>query len=87
MARYLIESPHTPAECLKALDAMLEKGAATLAKYDWGCMEGVHTGWTTVEAANESAARDTLPSSLRSKARIVKLNKFTPKEIESFHKK
>jgi len=50
MAKYLIESPHTEEECLQALDETLEKGTDLLAKFDWGCMSGEHTGWAVVDA-------------------------------------
>jgi len=87
MAQYLIESAHTPAECLQALDDVSAQGEDMLAKYNWGCMAGDHRGWVLVEADSESAARSMVPSNVRSKARITKVNKFTRKEIESFHKK
>ena len=87
MAKYLIESPHTEEECLQALDETLGKGSDLLAKFDWGCTSGEHTGWAVVEAGNESAARNMVPAFVRSKARIVKVDKFTPQQIKSFHQK
>jgi hypothetical protein len=87
MARYLIESPHTAEECLRALDEVLAQGPELLAKYDFGCGANVHTGWAIVEAASESAARNTIPGFLRSKARVVEVGKFTPEQIRSFHQK
>ena len=83
---YLIESPHSKDECLQALDEVLERGPRFLAQFDWGCMAGQHTGWATVEAGSESEARNMVPTVVRSKARIVAVNKFTPDQIESFHK-
>jgi hypothetical protein len=85
MARYLIESPHTTEECLPALDELLARGPGVLAKYDFGCMSGDHTGYVIVEAGGESEARETVPPFLRGKARIVKVDKFTPEQIKSFH--
>ena len=85
MARYLIESPHTTEECLSALDEILVRGPGALAKYDFGCMSGDHTGYVIVEAGSESEARENVPSFLRGKARIVKVDKFTPEQIKSFH--
>jgi len=82
---YLIESPHTKEECLQALDEVLARGPQLLAQFDWGCMAGDHTGWATVEAGSESDARNMVPALVRSKARIVKVDKFTPGQIESFH--
>ncbi len=87
MAKYLIESPHTEEECLRALDETLGKGTDLLAKFEWGCMAGEHTGWAVTEAASESAARNMLPAFLRAKARVVKVEKFTPQQIKSFHQK
>jgi hypothetical protein len=87
MERYLIESPHTPPECLRALDEILAKGPGHLAKYEWGCMAGDHTGYAIVEARSESEARETIPTFLNGKARVVKLNRFTPEQIREFHKK
>ena len=87
MERYLIQSPHTPPECLRALDEILAKGPGSLARYEWGCMAGDHTGYAIVEARSETEARESVPEFLRGKARLVKLNKFTPEQIREFHKK
>jgi hypothetical protein len=83
---YLIESPHTKEECLKALDETLARGPQNLAQFDWGCMAGQHVGWATVNAGSESEARNMVAPIVRDKARIVAVNKFTPSQIESFHK-
>ena len=87
MERYFVESPHTPQECLRALDEILAEGSGSLARYEWGCMAGDHTGYAIVEARSESEARQTIPAFLEGKARVVKLNKFTPEQIREFHKK
>ena len=87
--RYLVESPHTPEECLRSLDEVLAMGRDRLAQCDFACAAGgVHTAWAIVDADSESAARNNwVPSFLRSKARIVEVGKFTPEQIESYHKK
>ncbi len=85
MARYLIESPHTPEECLQHLDEVLARGPDELAAYDWGCMVGDHTAWTVLEVDGKAAAQDRIPPFLRPKARVVELNKFTPEQVRSFH--
>lgn len=87
MARYIIASPHTAEECLRALDEVLDRGPRLLANYEWGCMAGDHTGYLVTEASSESEAQSEIPAFVRSKARIVQLNKFTPEEIASFHQK
>ncbi|MBI5810418.1 MAG: hypothetical protein HZB21_04425, partial [Deltaproteobacteria bacterium] len=57
MSRYLIESPHTKEECLRALDETLAKGAQILNKFDWGCVAGDHTGYALIECENDSKVR------------------------------
>lgn len=88
MARYLIQASHTPAECLQGLDEVLSQGPNALARYDYGCAVGDHSNHmcsTIVEANNEKAARNTLPSFIRGKAQIVEVGKFTPEQVRSFH--
>lgn len=85
MARYLIQSPHTPEECLQTLDECLAQGPEQLAKYDWGCMDDDHTCYGVIEAGSKATVESLVPSSLRHKARIVELAKFTPEQIKSFH--
>ena len=87
MEKFHVESPHTQEECLRALDELLAKGSDVLARYEWGCMAGDHTGYATLEAGSEEEIRKTIPSFLAGKARVVKLNKFTPEQIRDFHKK
>lgn len=87
MAKYLIESPHTNQGCLEALDDMLANDPKLLAKFDWGCNFGYHTGWAIVEAKSETEARKILPVSLRNQARIFKVDKFTPEQIRKSHQK
>jgi len=84
-SRYLIMASHTTEGCLKAMDEVSALGPKALAKFDWGCMAGDHTAYAIVEAASESAARDLLPASERSKAKVVKVEKLTVEQIKSFH--
>lgn len=84
-SRFLVISPHTPEECLATLDSVSAMGKETLAKYDWGCMAGDHTAYAIVTAGNEEEAAKIVPESLRSKAKIVKLGKFTVEQIKKLH--
>ena len=87
MDRYMIELPHTDAECLQALDEISEHNSTLLSKANWGCMAGVHNGWAIVDASDEAAARKQVASPLmQSKARITKLSTFTQQDIAGFHK-
>lgn len=85
MERYILESPHTKDECLRALDETLAEGTAILNNFEWGCATGDHTGYAIVDVENELRAKSMIPDFLRSKARIVKVVKFTPEQIRSFH--
>lgn len=85
MARYLVESPHTKEECLRALDEIMAEGPSILNKFDWGCTAGDHTGYAIIEAENESTVKSMVPDFLRNKAKIVQVGKFTPEQIRSFH--
>jgi hypothetical protein len=87
MAKFMIEMPHTDAECLQALDEISEHSATVLSKASWGCMSGVHNGWAVVDANNEAEVRQLVASPLmQKKARVTKLSTFTRQDIEGFHK-
>ena len=88
MARYMIESPHKPEECLKALDEELAKGKDILDKFEFGCKAGDHTGYALVDAnTRNDALNKYVPNFIQEKARIVEVGKFTPEMIKSFHSK
>ena len=84
-ARYLIISPHTAEECMDAMDKMSAEGPAALAKFDFGCMSGDHTAYAIVTASSEDAALKMVPEDLRSKAKAIKVMKFTAKDIQMAH--
>ena len=87
MDEYLIELPHTKAECMRAVGEISEKGSDLLPKVHWGCGSGVHNGWAIVEAENESAARSLIGSDLmRNKARVVKVAKYTKEDLLQYKK-
>ncbi len=84
---YMIESRHTPDECLRALDEQLAKGPDILKKFYYGCKTGDHTGYAIVESKSDVEVRKLVPSFLLSKTRIVEVDVFTPEMIKSFHTK
>jgi len=85
MARYLVISPHTEAECVSTLDGVKGMGANALAKWDFGCTDGDHTGYCIVTASSSEEALKCVPEPVRAKARAIKMHKFTAAEIKSFH--
>ncbi len=85
--KYMIETPHTKEECLKALDEQLAKGPEILKKFNYGCKAGDHTGYAIVDVKNEMEARNLVPGFLLNKSRIVEVDVFTPEVIKSLHAK
>lgn len=86
MSDFMIASPHNKEECLHALDETLASGPEVLAKYEFGCSAGDHTGYALVNVETEREARLMVPEFLRNKAKIVEVAPYTPEEIRAFHK-
>ena len=74
MDRYLIETPHTAQDCHMLIEQIYAMGY--LYHFDWGCQDGVHSGWAVIEAESEAQARLAVPPLVRKKARVIRLNKF-----------
>ncbi len=83
MDRYLIESPHDLENCAQVLQQIQAMGY--LYNFDGGCKAGVHIGWAIIEAESEAQARLAVPSLIRHRAQVIKLNKFKPEEVDSLH--
>ena len=84
MSQFLIEVPHPEATlaCARIVKIFLSTGSHFLARADWGCMDGVHSAWLTVDALDKEEARMVIPPQFRSQAKIVGLNKFSLEQIE-----
>jgi hypothetical protein len=82
MNRYLIETPHDEDDCKKVVKQT--HSAGYLHYFEWGCADGIHCGWAMVEAESVEHAYQMVPWSVRSKARVIKLNKFDT--IDALHK-
>jgi broad specificity phosphatase PhoE len=83
---YLIEMKHTKEECLQTLETIKNKEEDLLSEIHFGCAEGNHTGYMMVEAISERAALKDLPEEAKTDLEVHKLSKFTPEQIESYHK-
>ena len=88
MARFLIEVPHEAhtVACAHAVRIFRETGSHFLTNADWGCRDGEHKGWMTVEVNSKEEARRILPPAYRAQAKIVQLNKFVMAEIEELRR-
>ena len=83
MKRFLIQSPHDPGECNTALKQVYAMGYLT--HFYWGCKAGEHCGWMILEAENGPEALMVVPTFLRSKARVIELHQFSPREVKVLH--
>ena len=84
MAKFLIEVPHESetVACARAAKVLLETGSHFLTHADFGCCDGVHKAWITVDVDSKDEAERILPPAFRRQAKIVRLNTFTVDEIE-----
>ena len=84
MPHYLIELPHESevTACARVVRVFLESGSHYLTNADWGCSDGVHKSWFTVEARSHDEARLVLPPSYRAEASVVELNKWSMESLD-----
>ena len=82
-AKYLVIAPHTAEQCAKALDDVSTAGS--LNKWNFGCLDGDHTGYLMVTATSAEQALANVPADERAGARAVKLHQFTAAELKDIH--
>jgi hypothetical protein len=83
MKRFLVVSHHTGQECVRALKETLAIGYLT--HFEWGCKDGIHTGWAILEAEDKTQAMLSIPTFLRGKGQVVQLAKFDPEKVSAMH--
>ncbi len=83
MKRFLVISHHTGEDCVKALKEALAIGYLT--HFDWGCKDGVHTGWAILEAEDKAQAMLSIPTFLRKEGQVIRLTKFDPEKVLAMH--
>lgn len=83
--RFLIEVPHDASmlACARVVDVFLKTGSHFLTHADWGCKDGTHKAWISVEVGSKEEARAIVPPAFRADATIVELNEFTTEEIDN----
>ncbi len=69
MARFLIEIPHEAEiqACAAVVKVFLSSGSHLLTHADWGCMDGNHSAWLTVDVDSKEDALQLVPSAFRRK--------------------
>lgn len=83
---FFVQIPHTKEQCMQTLQGMKDKGEKLLSDFEFGCTSGDHTAYGFVKAKSKEEVKQLLPQSEQANAKIVKVKKFTPAEIESMHK-
>jgi hypothetical protein len=83
--QFVVIAPHSPEQCLAALDSLVAE--KKLDKWEFGCMDGDHTGYLVTHAASKDEALANVPAEHRARARAVQLNKFSAEQVKSFHQK
>jgi hypothetical protein len=84
MAKFLIEVPHgaNKKACDEAIEVFLKTGSHFLTHADWGCLDGDHKAWITVDVKDKDEARLILPPIFRAKAKIVQLANFKLQDMK-----
>ena len=84
MARFLIEVPHSSEglACKRVIHALLSTGSHYLTHADWGCLDGEHKAWLTVDVDSKDDARRIVPPAFRTEAKIIQLTGFSLQDAE-----
>jgi hypothetical protein len=84
MPRFLIETQHGDDHegCVRSLDAITTYGSHLVTHTEFGCEDGVHFGWLIVDVDSHEEAKQLVPPQYRSRARIVRLRKWSKEQIE-----
>ncbi len=84
MGRFLIEVPHSSEAlaCKRAIHTLLATGSHYITHADWGCLDGEHKAWLTVDVDGRDDARQIVPPAFRAEAKIVQLSRFSLQEAE-----
>lgn len=85
MSDFLLESIHTPEECQRELDTIVDEDPKALDKFEWGCLSGEHRGVAIVQAEDETRALGFVPASLRANTRAIPVTRLTPDQIRGAH--
>lgn len=88
MPRFLIEFRHSSEYegCVRSLDAIMRYGSHLITNAEWGCEDGVHTGWLIADLDSREEANQLVPPQYRDDSRIVQLRRWTRDEIEEMKK-
>jgi hypothetical protein len=83
MPRFLISIDHEDdyEGCVRALNTIMQSGSHLIHKAEFGCKDGVHTGWLIVDVESREDAQMIVPPQHRANARVIQLRRWTKEEI------
>ena len=83
MSTYFMEVPHSRDDCAKAIQLLHIRGY--IEKLHWACKDGNHTAVIIMEADSKERVLNMLPPIMRGNARVLKLNEYSPEQVEAMH--
>ena len=83
MPQYLVQLTHEDEHiaCVRALETIERQGSHLLTHLNWGCKDGIHSGWLIGEFASHDEAMQIVPPQFREEARIVEVEQFSKDQI------
>ena len=88
MPKFLIEFRHSTEYegCVRALNAIVVHGSHIISEAEWGCEDGVHSGWLIADLDSREEAMQLVPPEYRNDTTIVQLRTWSRDEIEAMVK-
>ncbi|HCY76740.1 MAG: hypothetical protein IH620_01815 [Ignavibacterium sp.] len=74
MKRYLVETTHKKEQCLTVMKNFALTGHIKI--FNWGCKDGVCTGWAIIKADSKGEALLSVPAPERNTTRVIEVKKF-----------
>jgi len=89
MPRFFVEVPHesTRGGCDIAIRSFLETGSHFMTNADWGCEDGEHKAWFTLDIEDKESVMQMIPPLFRRNAKIVEVKKFKVQDIPEIMKR
>ena len=82
MKRYLVETKHKRSECFFVMKNFADHGH--IVHFEWGCENGVCTGWAFIEADSKGEALLSVPGIVRNSTKVIEVKKLSPDRFQSF---
>ena len=64
----------------------MQLGSHLITSADWGCEDGVHTGWLIADLDSREEALQIVPPQYRADTRVILLRRWSRSEIEDMRR-